>query len=194
MLMFFRTIAVVNSSLLWVGRQLAWVALALMVTVILAQVFFRYVLNNALPWPDEAARFLMLWMTALIAPAAFRTGGFVSITMLADLIGKRLALALSCILLAMSLTVLVVAIEHGKNHTFGFGGKFDSSSLRIPLNWVGGEVVKVKLRYMYGSLLVCVILMILVNTELLLRSLASLVRPGLRLPEINAFDSKVEAS
>ena len=36
MLMFFRTIAVVNSSLLWVGRQLAWVALALMVTVILA--------------------------------------------------------------------------------------------------------------------------------------------------------------
>ena len=102
MLMFFRTIAVVNSSLLWVGRQLAWVALALMVTVILAQVFFRYVLNNALPWPDEAARFLMLWMTALIAPAAFRTGGFVSITMLADLIGKRLAQALSCILLALT--------------------------------------------------------------------------------------------
>jgi len=33
-----------------------------MVIVILLQVFFRYVLNNALPWPDELARFLMLWM------------------------------------------------------------------------------------------------------------------------------------
>ncbi len=39
-----------------------------MVVCILIQVFFRYVLNNALPWPDEAARFLMLWMTGFIAP------------------------------------------------------------------------------------------------------------------------------
>ena len=53
-----------------------------MVIVILVQVFFRYVLNNALPWPDEVARFLMLWMTGLIAPSAYRWGGFVSIEFL----------------------------------------------------------------------------------------------------------------
>ena len=43
-----------------IGRYISVIALALMVFVILLQVFCRYVLNNALPWPDEAARFLML--------------------------------------------------------------------------------------------------------------------------------------
>ena len=61
-----------NTFFLRIGRQLAWIAILLMVMVILLQVFFRYVLNNALPWPDEVARFLMLWMTALIAPSAYR--------------------------------------------------------------------------------------------------------------------------
>ena len=72
-----------NTLILRAGRLLAWMALALMVAVILTQVFCRYVLNNALPWPDEAARFLMLWMTGLMAPSAYRWGGFVSIGMLA---------------------------------------------------------------------------------------------------------------
>ena len=44
----------------WFGRWISVIALALMVLIILLQVFCRYALNNALPWPDEAARFLML--------------------------------------------------------------------------------------------------------------------------------------
>ena len=41
----------------WIGSYLSILALALMVLIILLQVFRRYVMNNALPWPDEAARF-----------------------------------------------------------------------------------------------------------------------------------------
>ena len=63
-----------NTVLLKIGRQLAWIAIGLMVIIILIQVFFRYGLNSALPWPDEAARFLMLWMTGFIAPSAYRWG------------------------------------------------------------------------------------------------------------------------
>ena len=69
----------VNEHLLRLVRGIGAVAMALMVVAILIQVFFRYVLNNALPWPDEAARFFMLWMTGLMAPTAFRRGGFVAI-------------------------------------------------------------------------------------------------------------------
>ena len=46
-----------NDLVLPVGRGLAVICIGLMVVCILIQVFFRYVLNNALPWPDEAARF-----------------------------------------------------------------------------------------------------------------------------------------
>jgi len=46
----------VNTGLLTVGRWIGVAAIAAMVIAILIQVFFRYVLGNALPWPDEAAR------------------------------------------------------------------------------------------------------------------------------------------
>ena len=82
LLFVFNTLEKINTFFLRIGRQFAWIAILLMVIVILVQVFFRYVLNNALPWPDEVARFLMLWMTGLIAPSAYRWGGFVSIEFL----------------------------------------------------------------------------------------------------------------
>lgn len=192
MIVLLRLTAGLITPVLAVGRHIAWVALALMVLVILAQVFFRYVLNNALAWPDEAARFLMLWMTALIAPTALRVGGFVSITMLASFLGQRPAQLLNVILLCMAMLVLLVSIQHGYKHTFGFGGKFDSSSLRIPLNWFGYDVVKVKLRYMYGSLLLCVLLMIAVMFELILRSVILLFNPKADLPEVPRFVQNVE--
>ena len=55
-------IAFVNETALRLGRAVGVVAIAFMVIAILIQVFFRYVLGNALPWPDEAARFCMLCM------------------------------------------------------------------------------------------------------------------------------------
>ena len=193
MLALLRTIALVNTQILRIGRQLAWMALAMMVLVILAQVFFRYVLNNALAWPDEAARFLMLWMTAFIAPSAMRWGGFVSIDMLPRRLPRVPSLVLLTILLTMSLAVLVTAVGHGVNHTFGFGGKFDSSSLRLPLDWIGFEQVKVKLRYMYGSLLLCVVLLIMVTVELILRTILTLVFPDIELPADDAPKSMLSA-
>ena len=72
----------VNAALLTLGRRLGAFRVALMVVAILLQVFFRYVLSSALPWPEEAARFFLLWMAGLMAPTAFRRGGFVSIEML----------------------------------------------------------------------------------------------------------------
>ncbi|MDE2792236.1 MAG: TRAP transporter small permease subunit [Paracoccaceae bacterium] len=186
-------VAWANTRILRIGRQLAWIALALMVLVTLAQVFFRYVLNSALAWPDEAARFLMLWMIAFIAPSAMRWGGFVSIDMLPRALPRVPSLILGIALLGLSLAVLMTAAGHGYNHTFGFGGKFDSSSLRVPLEWIGLETVKVKLRYMYGSLLVCVVLLTMVTVELILRMLVMLANPEAELPSDDASGARFGA-
>ena len=72
MLTVLRPLQFVNDIAGRIGRALSVFAIAVMVIVILTQVFFRYVLNNALPWPDEAARFMMLWLTGLRARAALR--------------------------------------------------------------------------------------------------------------------------
>jgi len=192
MLALLRPIAWLNTWILRVARQVAWFALAVMVVVILAQVFCRYVLNNALSWPDEAARFLMLWMTALMAPSAMRWGGFVSINMLYSALPRVPGLVLTLVLFGLSLAVLLVAVGHGYNHTFGFGGNFNSSSLRVPLDWLGLESVRVKLRYMYGSLFFCVILLISVTVELILRTLVSLIDPNAVLPDDDAPGGMLE--
>jgi len=178
-----RLLASFNTPVLRFCRTLGWMALALMVVVTLLQVFMRYALNSAMAWPDEAARFLMLWMTGLMAPSAFRWGGFVAIEMLPEALPRRLGLGLHLALLLVALAVLVVGLVYGWGHAMGFGGNFNSSSLRIPLDWVGGEMVRVKLRYMYASLLVGIGLMTLVCVELILRNLAALTDPDRALPD-----------
>ena len=92
-----------NDVVLAVGRFLAATALAFMVVFILTQVFFRYVLNSALPWPDEAARFAMLWMTGLMAPTAYRRGGFVAIDMMARALPRAVARMARCARLCLGL-------------------------------------------------------------------------------------------
>ena len=80
---------------------------------------------------------------------------------------------LSLLLLVLSLAVLVVALQYGWRHVTS-GWLFNSSSLRLPLDLVGGEVVRIKLAWMYLSLWTGVLLMTIVNVELILRSLMSL--------------------
>jgi TRAP-type C4-dicarboxylate transport system permease small subunit len=102
---------VFNDLVLPIGRGIAVACIGLMVVCILIQVFFRNILNNALPWPDEAARFLMLWMTGLMAPSAYRVGGFVAIDMFERALPRPLAAVVSLFLLSVSLLVLITAVR-----------------------------------------------------------------------------------
>lgn len=177
-------LSTVNKFLLRIGRGIGAVAIALMVIAILIQVFFRYILNNALPWPDEAARFCMLWMTGLMAPTAFRRGGFVAIDMLAFALPRTVANALNLVLLLLSLIVLIVAVQIGWSEVTGFGGRFTTASLYVPISLDFAEWLRVPRSWMMASLLVGVILLLSVNIELLLRSFASLFGGDDRLPDI----------
>jgi TRAP-type transport system small permease protein len=64
-----------NTGILALCRVIAILALVMMVCLILGQVFFRYVLDDAPAWTEEGARFGMLWMTGLMAPLAYRQAG-----------------------------------------------------------------------------------------------------------------------
>jgi len=74
----------------------AWaliVMLSAMALVVGANVALRYLTAHSLPWADEAARYLMIWMTFGGAGLALRVGGHVAITNLHDVFptpGRRL--------------------------------------------------------------------------------------------------------
>ncbi len=180
-----------NEVSLRFGRAVAILAIALMVLAILIQVFFRYALNNPLPWPDEAARFAMLWMTGLIAPMAYRRGGFVAIDTVLRLLPERSAALLSLALLVISGLVLGIAIEIGWSEINGFLSKAKTASLyylNSSLEWI-----KLPRRLMMASFFVCVVLLFTVNVELFLRTLITVAGGGGDLKEIPSHEDEIMA-
>jgi TRAP-type C4-dicarboxylate transport system permease small subunit len=177
-------IGFVNEHLLRIGRGIGAAAMALMVVAILIQVFFRYVLNNALPWPDEAARFCMLWMTGLMAPTAFRRGGFVAIDMLVIALPRVVGGVINLCLLLLSLLVLLVASKIGYAEVTGFGGRFTTASLYLPTALDFSQFMRVPRSWMMASLLVGVWVLVLVNIELVLRAIIALFGGEDRMPPI----------
>ncbi|MGJ8589439.1 MAG: TRAP transporter small permease [Yoonia sp.] len=179
-----------NTVVLAIGRVIAVMALAIMVALILGQVFFRYVLSDAPNWTEEGARFGMLWMTGLMAPLAFRMGGFVSIDMLERALPRVVSGLLTLLLLGIALWVLVIAWERGlDNHVQTLSGRGCSSSLRWPFGFEFGKCgAKFQNNYQYASLWVGVNLLILVNVELIIRQIIKLMGQGDRLTPLSSDD------
>ncbi len=154
-------LAALNSALLAVGRTLAWMCVALMVGAILLQVFFRYILNDALPWPEEVARALMIWMMALVAASGYRWGSFVAIDLVSGFLTERVAKFLKLALLILAGVVLVelfvLAIEF-----FQRGFRTRAASFHLSRAWI------------YLAMPVCFGSMLLVNIELVLREIGQL--------------------
>lgn len=55
-----------------------------MTVVILIQVFFRYVIYLPVPWTEELARYLMVWMGMLGSAAALRQGRHLGVRVLVE--------------------------------------------------------------------------------------------------------------
>lgn len=172
-------LGIVNAHILKIGRGIGAVAMALMVIAVLLQIFYRYVLNNALPWPEEAARALMIWMMALVAPSAYRYAGFVSIDMLPDLMPRKARLVLMLFIFALSMAAMIVMLGHAWAH-FSAPLLFDSSGLNRLLQDSGinellGTQLQFRTAYIYLAMSVLLVLLISVGIELILRTFGRLV-------------------
>ena len=178
-----------NDHVLKVGRWIAIAAIALMVVAILVQVFFRYALNNPLAWPEEAARFLMLWMTGLVAPTAYRRGGFVAIDMVSEALPRAAGQFLNLFLLLISLMVLAIAVPIAFGEVSGFNAAFKTSSLYYPTMDGWEKVPRVWMQY---SIVVGTLLLIVVNLELILRQIITIFGGGDGLKSLQVVETGAE--
>lgn len=147
-----------------IGLGLAWILVAVMVASILLQVFMRYVLNNALPWPEEVARALMIWMMALVAAPALRRGDFVAITLLPDSLPSFLSRLLRLILTCIAVAILVVLSDISIDF-FQRGFRTRAASFNLPRAWI------------YLAMAVCYFTMLFVTVEMALKHLKALISP-----------------
>jgi len=179
-----RLLAVLNASVLLLGRWLGGACIALMVIFILAQVFYRYVLGNALAWPEEASRFLMLWSAGLMIGTAYRRGGLVAIDMLSALFPKVVRHALALMLLGLSMLILWKGLQIGLKEVTGISGRFATDSLSVPVSLDLTEWKKVPKAWMMSSMVVGLVLMLAVGVELILREVIAVLGGRADLPEI----------
>lgn len=77
-----RLLASCNGVLLGVCRYLSMAIVAAIAVIVIAAVVFRYGFNDSLSWAEDAAKFLMVWMTFIGAPLGFKHGAHVSCDLL----------------------------------------------------------------------------------------------------------------
>ncbi|MBU2327688.1 MAG: TRAP transporter small permease [Alphaproteobacteria bacterium] len=176
-----------NAAVLTLGLWLGAGALGIMLVFILVQVFFRYILGDALAWSEEASRFLMLWMTGLMVPTAFRQGGFVAITMILDIFPRVIGTIIALLFLGLSAVLLFVGMRIGWAEATGLGGRFAMPAIAVPTSLDLSTWMKVPRSWMMASLAAGVTMMFVVNIELILRGLLELFGRGERLQPITTF-------
>ena len=96
-----------------VGKYCGLTLIGAMTLVILYQVFMRYVLNDPPTWSEEMSRFMMVWMTFLVAPIAYRHGMNVAIETLSRFLVGRVQAALQLMLNALILYFMLVYAAEG---------------------------------------------------------------------------------
>ncbi|MFK5953295.1 MAG: TRAP transporter small permease [Desulfobacterium sp.] len=97
-------------------RLIRWViitATAGMMSVICLQIFCRFILNDALSWPEEAARFLMVWSLFLAAGYALRHREHVGLNFFIDRLPARLSAGLGIVLHFIIIGFLGVMVVGG---------------------------------------------------------------------------------
>jgi TRAP-type C4-dicarboxylate transport system permease small subunit len=96
-----------------VARAVVIGMMGVMSVVILVQVFLRYVVKASLPWSEELARYLMVWIGMMGASLALQEGRHIEVTLLLDRVPRSVRKILTGIALLAVLTFLGLILQQG---------------------------------------------------------------------------------
>lgn len=105
-------LAVVDRLIVWVtGIAVITLIVGMVVSIVLG-VFFRYVLASALPWPEEFARFAMIWVTMLGSGLVLRYTGHIAVTFLVDWLPQGVRLVVDWLGRLLIAAFLLLLLRH----------------------------------------------------------------------------------
>jgi len=154
----------------WLTRAAEWLVSALeaytavlmlmLAVIVLLGVWFRYVVQRALPWYDEFAEFLLVWLTFYGSALAAHRGAHIGFETLTDTLPPAARRAAAIFAEGVVLFVLIALWKYG--WTLAQVASFDTAlSIRA-----------VRLSWIYSAIPLSAGLMVLIE----LRRLAALVR------------------
>ena len=111
-----RLIRAVEAFNRWLLASCRWgvILLVAAITVIVALgVFFRFVLNNSLPWTEEVAKFVMVWLAFIGAPVVLKEGGHIAIDFIPSRLPSLVGHAALMLIQVIVMVVLAVLVFQG---------------------------------------------------------------------------------
>jgi len=108
---------------------------AAMVAVTTTGVFFRYVLNSALPWAEEADRYLFIWLSFVGASITMRRKGHIAVDILVRSFEPSLRewvalLAQTCVL------AFLAVVFWASQKVIEVTSQTRATATDIPISWV----------------------------------------------------------
>lgn len=111
------------------------VLLALSVVDIGVQVFCRYVIGSPLPWTEQVARYMFIWMTMLGLPMLFKRGYTLAFTLIFDAMPNIAQLIIDVLIKLVGMGFSGFYFWHSIEYCVKAGTKL-ASGIQVPLNVV----------------------------------------------------------
>lgn len=127
-----------KKALDYLEKGLRFICSVLMVGIMImiaAQVFTRYVLNNALTWSEHAARGMFIWMLMLYAGVLIRNAGNLGFDLIAKSLPQKVSLAFNLICELLIFAFAVFWFFQGIAICQKFA-KFNFADLKLPYNTI----------------------------------------------------------
>ncbi len=103
----------VEKMFLAVNRWILIVLLAAMSCIVFTNVLVRYLTDASIPWGEEVARHMMIWLTFIGSGLVLRSGGHIAIDNLQDALPVRAARLMRGVVVILLAGFLCVLIGYG---------------------------------------------------------------------------------
>lgn len=148
------------SAYLAILRLLAGVSMAVIVAIMIAQVWARYVTGGSLIWAEELCRYLLIWQTFLVLGLAYSRGEFVALEFLPSALSDRGRLILKAVTAIPALGFLGLIAVYGADYASRFGNQ-TIPALDFIWGALFGRPLGLSISYVYVSVSVGSVLMTL---------------------------------
>ena len=148
----------------WATEYALFFLVAGMVAIVFAQVVFRFVLRASLPWSEEAARYIMAWISMLGAGIGIRRKGHIGVEAVVMLLPAAFKKAVAALAASIASGFFLGVVVYGVN------------ICRV-VSAQESPAMEISMAIPYASLVVGGFLMLLYSLEELLNLMVSPVQP-----------------
>jgi TRAP-type transport system small permease protein len=103
----------IERGLVATNRWLLIALLAAMSVIVFANVCSRYLISFSIPWSEEVARHMMVWLTFLGAGPVLRAGGHIAVENLQDALPRQFAVVVRFVVAALLMSFFVLMVWVG---------------------------------------------------------------------------------